>query len=136
MDEKTEKSTIEPTSGSAAQVAAMQTTSVVPEKHEVPEREHRQSYGTAKTENLHDSGLWRIMLPSAVVIFCAALVIIPLGILIPLLYNAVHALSTGGIEGQLIWLWVTLIVIEMGIVYMVLRGIFRIFLTQAGNYQH
>jgi len=136
MDEKTEKSTTEPTSGSAAQVAAMQTTSAVPEKHEVPEREHRQSYGTAKTENLRDSGLWRIILPAAVVIFCAALVIIPLGILIPILYNAIRGLSTGTIEGQLVWLWVTLIVIEMGIVYMIVRGIFRIFLTQAGNYQH
>ena len=76
MDEKTEKSTTEPTSGSAAQVAAMQTTSVVPEKHEVPEREHRQSYGTAKTENLRDSGLWRTLLPAAIVVFCLALLIL------------------------------------------------------------
>jgi len=56
--------------------------------------------------------------------------------LIPILYNAIRGLSTGTIEGQLVWLWVTLIVIEMGIVYMIVRGIFRIFLTQAGNYQH
>ena len=132
MDEKTEKSTTEPTSGSAAQVAAMQTTSVVPEKHEVPEREHRQSYGTAKTENLRDSGLWRILLPAFVILGCVALLAVPLLILVPLLINSLDASShTYGLA----WLWITMTVLEVGVAALIIWGLTKIFLTQAGNYQ-
>jgi hypothetical protein len=142
MDEQAEHSAAEPTHSAAAQTTAAQTTRVTPEKHvepttqAAPEREHKQAYGTAKTENLRDSGLWRILLPVAVVVFCAALVIIPLGILIPILLHSISVINTGAPEGHLIWLWVGLIIIEMGLVYIIVRGIFRIFLTQAGNYQH
>ncbi|HET9920685.1 MAG TPA: hypothetical protein VFQ30_12630, partial [Ktedonobacteraceae bacterium] len=31
---------------------------------DTPAQEHRQAYGTAKTENLRDSGLWRVLLPA------------------------------------------------------------------------
>src|ERR1051326_769130 len=34
---------------------------------EVTATEHRQVYGTAKTENLRDSGAWRIILPTFVI---------------------------------------------------------------------
>ena len=103
----------------------------------VPERaiEHRQSYGTAKTENLSDSGLWRFILPAAVVVFCIALIIIPLIILIPLLSNSIAAVGTGGKEGGLIWLWITMIILELAICAVVIRGLTKIFMTQAGNYR-
>ncbi len=102
-----------------------------------PERavEHRESYGTAKTENLSDSGLWRFILPAAVVVFCIALIIIPLIILIPLLSNSIAAVSTGGKEGGLIWLWITMIILELAICAIIIRGLAKIFMTQAGNYR-
>lgn len=102
-----------------------------------PERaiEHRQAYGTAKTESLRDSGLWRLILPAAVVAFCIALIIIPLLILIPLLSNSIAAAGTGGKEGGLIWLWITMIILELAICAVIIRGLAKIFLTQAGNYR-
>ncbi len=102
-----------------------------------PERaiEHRETYGTAKTENLSDSGLWRLILPAAVVVFCIALIIIPLIILIPLLSNSIAAAATGGKEGGLIWLWITMIILELAICAVVIRGFTKIFMTQAGNYR-
>src|SRR5690242_10540832 len=54
---------------------------------ETPAQEHRQAYGTAKTENLRDSGLWRVLLPAFVVLCCLALLAIPLIILTPLFVN-------------------------------------------------
>jgi hypothetical protein len=100
------------------------------------DRDHRQAYGTAKTENLRDSGAWRVLLPAVVIICCIALFVIPLVILIPLLYNSISALQTGHTqESQLIWVWITMIVIEMGIFALIARGILRTFLTQAGNYR-
>jgi hypothetical protein len=98
--------------------------------------EHRQAYGTAKTENLRDSGLWRIILPTLVVIFCLALLAIPLFILIPLLSNSIVALSSGNSsEGQLLWVWITMIVLEVILAAIAIRGFWKIFLTQAGNYR-
>jgi len=97
--------------------------------------EHRQAYGTAKTENLRDSGLWRILLPAAVVIFCLALLAIPLIILIWLLSNALLALGTGNQgEAQLTWVWIVMIVVIVGLVAVIIRGLFNTFMTQAGNY--
>lgn len=99
------------------------------------DRDHRQAYGTAKTENLRDSGLWRILLPAVVIICCLALFVIPLIILIPLLYNSISALKTGhGQESQLIWVWITMIVVELGVFALIARGVLKTFLTQAGNY--
>ncbi len=135
MDEKTSSASVsaEPTQN----VSAAQSVATVPGSGTSTgrtESEHRQAYGTAKTENLRDSGLWRFILPAAVVLFCAALIVIPLLILIPLLSNAISEAGRGGQEGQLIWLWITMIVLELAICAVIIRGLFKIFMTQAGNY--
>ena len=132
MDENTVSSMAEQTKSASKQTAAEQHTAASTTRPV----EHRQEYGTAKTENLRDSGLWRIILPALVVIFCIILFIIPLMILIPLLYNALQALNTNHTtEASLIWLWITMIVVEVGIAIVIARGLLKIFLTQAGNYQ-
>ncbi len=114
------------------------TSMVEPDKStsERADNDQRKAYGTAKTENLRDSGLWRILLPAVVIICCIALFVIPLVILIPLLYNSITAIgSTHVQESQLIWVWVTMIVVEMGVFALIARGILKTFLTQAGNYR-
>ena len=125
MEEQTSSSN----SAAAEQPASKQ-------KATVATTEHRQAYGTAKTENLRDSGLWRIILPALVVIFCLALLAIPLFILIPLLSNSIMALRNGNSsEAQLLWVWITMIVLEVILAAIVIRGFWGIFLTQAGNYR-
>ncbi len=100
-----------------------------------PEAEHRQAYGTAKTENLRDNGLWRIILPAFVIVCCLVLFAIPLIILVPLLRTSLDPLSASRVAGDnLVWVWITLIVIALGIASIVVWGLSRIFLTQAGNY--
>jgi hypothetical protein len=100
-----------------------------------PEAEHRQAYGTAKTENLRDNGLWRIILPAFVIACCLVLFAIPLIILVPLLGASLNPLSASRIAGDnLVWIWITLIVLALGIASIVVWGLSRIFLTQAGNY--
>jgi hypothetical protein len=100
------------------------------------DNDQRKAYGTAKTENLRDSGLWRILLPAVVIICCIALFVIPLVILVPLLYNSITAVGkTQSQESQLIWVWITMIVIELGVFAVIARGILKTFLTQAGNYR-
>ncbi|GHO84543.1 hypothetical protein [Dictyobacter formicarum] len=127
MDEQTLSSTTEPEKTIAQATAA---------SAERASSEHRQAYGTAKTENLRDSGIWRVLLPAVVIACCAALLIIPLVILIPLLYNSIHAIGTNNVtEAQLVWVWITMIIIELGLFFIISRGIIKIFLTQAGNYQ-
>jgi len=97
--------------------------------------EHRQVYGTAKTENLRDSGLWRIILPTAVGLFCLTLFVVPLLILIPLLINSITGIvNHNQQEGQLLWIWITMIVIEVAIWVVIAYGLFKAFMTQAGNY--
>ncbi len=100
-----------------------------------PEAEHRQAYGTAKTENLRDSGLWRIILPAFVIVCCLVLFAIPLVILVPLLGASLDPLSASRVAGDnLVWVWITLIVLSLGIASVVVWGLSKIFLTQAGNY--
>jgi hypothetical protein len=100
-----------------------------------PEAEHRQAYGTAKTENLRDNGLWRIILPAFVIACCLVLFAIPLIILVPLLGASLNPLSASRVAGDnLVWIWITLIVLALGIASIVVWGLSRIFLTQAGNY--
>ena len=127
MDDKT----------SSTSVSAEQT--VAEQKIETPakaETEHRQAYGTAKTENLRDSGLWRILLPALVVVCCVALLAIPLIILVPLLTGSIDALRAGNAaESQLMWVWISMIVIEVVVAIVIIRGLLKIFLTQAGNYR-
>lgn len=134
MDEQTLGSKTEPAKNTVSQQTTVQATAASPER---AGSEHRVAYGTAKTENLRDSGLWRVLLPAAVIAGCAALLIIPLVILIPLLYNSIHAIGTNNSkEAQLVWVWITMIIVELGLFFVIARGLLKIFLTQAGNYQH
>lgn len=88
--------------------------------------EHRQAYGTAKTENLRDSGLWRILLPSFVILCCLAVLAIPLVILALLLRDS----------PAFTWAWITMLVIEVGIAALIIKGFVKTFMTQAGNYHN
>jgi len=88
--------------------------------------EHREAYGTAKTENLRDSGLWRFLLPGFVVLCCLAVLAIPLIILALLLRNS----------PAFIWTWIVMLIIEVGIAAVLIIGFYRIFMTQAGNYRN
>jgi len=127
MDEKTSSTSV------SAEPTATEQKIASPEKAGT---EHREAYGTAKTENLRDSGLWRILLPAVVVVGCVALFAIPLIILVPLLTGSIEAMNAGNAaESQLLWIWVTMIVIEVIVAIVIIRGLLKIFLTQAGNYR-
>jgi len=103
---------------------------------EIPVSESRQAYGTAKTENLRDSGLWRIVLPVFVILCCLALLAIPLIILIPLFSNSLWAgAESNKAHISLTWLWIVLIILDVSIAAIAIRGLLKIFMTQAGNYQ-
>ncbi|GCE13227.1 hypothetical protein [Tengunoibacter tsumagoiensis] len=132
MEEKASSSSVSTPQAQSASAAAYQESTAPVERSEA---EQRKAYGTAKTENLRDSGLWRIILPGAIALFCISLLAIPLFILIPLLSNSIAALHGGNPqEAQLIWVWITMIVLELIISSVVIWGLCRIFLTQAGNY--
>jgi len=88
--------------------------------------EHREAYGTAKTETMRDSGLWRFLLPGFVVLCCLAVLAIPLIILALLLRNS----------PAFIWTWIVMLIIEVGIAAVLIIGFYRIFMTQAGNYRN
>ena len=88
--------------------------------------EHREAYGTAKTENLRDSGWWRILLPAFVVLCCLAVLAIPLIILALLLRNS----------PAFTWTWIVMLIIEIGVAAVLVIGFYRIFMTQAGNYRN
>ena len=104
----------------------------IPASSEIVATEHRTAYGTAKTENLRDSGIWRYILPAFVILLCLAILAVPLLILIPLFVNSLDVTSH---THNLTWLWVTMIVLEIGIAALIIYGLLKIFLTQAGNYQ-
>ncbi len=104
----------------------------IPTSTEIVATEHRTAYGTAKTENLRDSGIWRYILPAFVILLCLAILAVPLLILIPLFVNSLDVTSY---THNLTWLWVTMIVLEIGIAAIIIYGLLKIFLTQAGNYQ-
>ena len=82
-----------------------------------PAVEHRQAYGTAKTEDLRDTVPWRILLPGFVVLCCLAVLAIPVIILALLLRNT----------PSFVWAWVTMLVIEIGIAAVIIRGLWKIF---------
>jgi|GEM_PF-808907 len=100
-------------------------------------REQRKAYGTAKTENLRDSGIWRVLLPTFVVLCCIAILAIPLVILGPLLYNSLdpNAKSNTVAHVSLVWVWIVMTIIEVGLAVVIGYGLLRIFTTQAGNYR-
>lgn len=100
---------------------------------ETPKQETRQAYGTAKTENLRDSGLWRILLPAFVVLCCLALLAIPLIILTPLFINSLSSGAAANRAG-ITWVWIVMILVVLAIAVTVIRGLVKIFMTSAGNY--
>ena len=117
------------------------TISAEEQKNAAPEQltaqEHRQAYGTAKTENLRTSGLWRILLPTVVGLLALSLFVVPLLILIPLLTNSITAIRGGDPnEAQLLWVWITMIILEMAICVVIARWAFRVFFSQATSYRH
>ncbi len=98
--------------------------------------EHREAYGTAKTENLRDSGLWRILLPLVVIGGCLALLAIPLIFLIPLLIKSFEPTNPANQQGTpLAWLWIVMILLVLVVNAIIIRGFGKIFFTQAGNYR-
>lgn len=102
---------------------------------EKPASEKRQAYGTAKTENLQDSGLWRILLPAFVIFCCLAMLAIPLIILTPLFFSSLDAGAASNLAHiSLTWLWIVLVILDVGIAAIAIRGLIKIFMTQAGNY--
>lgn len=104
---------------------------------EAKEPEHRKAYGTAKTENLRDSGAWRILLPTFVVLCCLAILAIPLIILAPLLYDSLNPLAKSNTVAhvQLVWVWIVMTIVEVGLAVVIGYGLLKIFVTQAGNYR-
>ncbi len=107
------------------------------ESTERSESEHRESYGTAKTEDLRDSGLWRIILPTFVVLCCLAVLAIPLVILTPLFLHSIdpNAAANATAHLSLGWIWIIMAIICVGIAAIIVRGLAKIFMTQAGNYR-
>lgn len=102
---------------------------------DTPKQEIKQAYGTAKTENLRDSGLWRILLPGFVLLCCLALLAIPLIILTPLFINSLSSTAAANKIGEPItWVWIVMIIVVLAIAFTVIRGLIRIFMTSAGNY--
>ena len=129
MEEKNSGSNV------AAEQPVSETSTTTAPSAEITGTEHRQAYGTAKTENLRDSGLWRIVLPVLIIIFCLTLLAVPLLILIPLLSNSISAIGTANTsEANLLWVWITMIVLEIFVALVIIWGLCKVFLTQAGNY--
>ena len=101
-----------------------------------PAAESRQAYGTAKTENLRDSGLWRILIPGFVIAACVILLAFPLIILTPLFLHSLDPKAAANIlQKPETWIWIVMFLLEIGIIAVVVRGLLKIFMTQAGNYR-
>jgi hypothetical protein len=102
---------------------------------EKPSTEQRKAYGTAKTESLRDSGLWRILLPAFVIACCLVLLAFPLIILTPLFLHSLDPNAAANVlHIPLTWIWIVMVIIEVGIIAIIVRGLIKIFMTQAGNY--
>ena len=101
-----------------------------------PASEHREAYGTAKTENLRDSGWWRVLLPLVVLGGSLALIAIPLIFLIPLLVKSFDPTNPANVQGNpLTWLWIVMILLVIAVDAVIIRGLLKVFFTQAGNYR-
>jgi hypothetical protein len=71
-----------------------------------------------------------------VILFCLSLLAIPLIILIPLLYSSFGTqTAANGQPISLTWLWITMIIIEVGIAAVIIWGLIRIFMTSSDNYR-
>jgi len=98
--------------------------------------ESRQAYGTAKTENLSDSGLWRILVPGFVIVACVVLLAFPLIILTPLFLHSIDPKGAANVlQKPETWIWIVMFLLEVSIITVVVRGLLKVFLTQAGNYR-
>lgn len=98
--------------------------------------EHRDAYGTAKTENLRDFGWWRLLLPLIVIGGSLAMIAIPLIFLVPLLVKSFSPNYAANVQGQpLTWLWIVMILLVLAIDVVIIRGLLKVFFTQAGNYR-
>ena len=101
-----------------------------------PTTEHREAYGTAKTENLRDSGWWRLLLPLVVLGGSVALIAIPLIFLVPLLVKSFDPANPANAQGTpLTWLWIVMILLVLALDTVIIRGLLKVFFTQAGNYR-
>lgn len=104
---------------------------------EKPATEQRQAYGTAKTEDLRDNGLWRIILPGFVLVCCLILLSFPLIILTPLFLHSLDSTAAANVANvPLTWIWITMVIVEVGIIAIIIRGLIKIFMTPAGNYRN
>ena len=104
---------------------------------EKPATEHREAYGTAKTEDLRDNGLWRIILPGFVLVCCLVLLSFPLIILTPLFLHSLDSKAAANLASiPLTWIWIAMVLIEVGIIVIIVRGLIKIFMTPAGNYRN
>ncbi|HZT99610.1 MAG TPA: hypothetical protein VFA10_08130 [Ktedonobacteraceae bacterium] len=130
MDENTSNTNQTSTTQSRTVIASQDGSAAVKIESPAGSTEHRQAYGTAKTENLRDSGAWRFVLPAFVVLLCLALLAIPLLILGPLLYGSLAPQQ----HVQLTWVWIVMILLEVGTAAVIIWGLVKIFMTQAGNY--
>lgn len=98
--------------------------------------EHREAYGTAKTESLRGIGWWRVFLPLVVIGGCLALLAIPLIFLVPLLIKSFDPANPANQQGTpLSWLWIVMILLVLVVDTIIIRGLGKIFFTQAGNYR-
>ena len=100
------------------------------------ETTHRQVYGTAKTENLRDSGLWRIIVPGFILVVSLIMLAFPLIILTPLFLHSLDPLAAANqMNKPETWIWIVMFLVEIGIIAVVIRGLAKAFLTEAGNYR-
>jgi hypothetical protein len=112
----------------------MENTTTVTATHTA--NDHREAYGTAKTENLRDSGWWRVLLFLIVVGGSLAMLAIPLIFLVPLLVKSFSSAYAANVQGTpLTWLWIVMILLILTVDAVIIRGLFKVFFTQASNYR-
>ena len=98
--------------------------------------EHRQSYGTAKTENLRDNGYWRFLLPGFILVASIVLLAFPLIILTPLFLHSLDPLAAANqLNKPETWIWIVMFLVELGIIAVIIRGLAKAFLMQNENYR-
>jgi hypothetical protein len=113
---------------------SMEKTTTVAATHSATD--HREAFGSAKTENLRDSGWWRVLLPLVVLGGSLALLAIPLLFLVPLLVKSFSPSYAANVQGTpLTWLWIVMILLIVAVNVVIIRGLLKIFFTQAGNYR-
>jgi hypothetical protein len=100
------------------------------------ESTHRQAYGTAKTENLRDSGIWRIFLPGFVIAASVILLAFPLIILTPLFLHSLDPLAAANqLNKPETWIWIVMFLVEISLIAIIVRGLAKTFLVKDANYR-